>query len=307
MPSLKLKGFVQQEQSGAAAAPEMKPVAPPQPHVLPQHARSGDPTRLLADFDADFFDLEQRFEEASTFEPVKAKASLVQIEIEVKALESKMDSTGLSTFEELRAQRRRLLNACGGLLEKINTFFPSRVPTVTGAQGSATSGAAPQPSAVAVGQPPPPPPPPPQSAGAAVSDARQPRAVAGSDARQPELEGGITPKDVQDPQPKKRPLPQPVRDPQAKMRPKPQRPAAQEAPETQGTQGSAEHTLELYSVFMTLHKEGVFQDARCLNTEVAVTEQEYREHLLVSQSGVRVPDYWANWWLRILRLKDHGG
>ena len=300
LPPLKLENICQQGQSGAAAAPQMQPVAPPQPL---QHARSGDPTRLLADFNADFFDLEQRFEEASTFEPVKAKASLVQIEIEVKALESKMDSTGLSTFEELRAQRRRLLNACGGLLEKINTFFPSRVPTVTGAQGSATSGAAPQPSAGAVGQPPPPPPPPPQSAGAAVGDARQPRAVAGSDARQPELEGGITPKDVQHPEAKKRPLPQP----QAKMRPKPQRPAAQEAPETQGTHGSAEHTLELYSVFMTLHKEGVFQDARCLNTEVAVTEQEYREHLLVSQSGVRVPDYWANWWLRILRLKDHGG
>ena len=304
LPPLKLQSCYQKEQSGAAAAPQMQPVAPPQPL---QHARSGDPTRLLADFDADFFDLEQRFEEASTFEPVKAKASLVQIEIEVKALESKMDSTGLSTFEELRAQRRRLLNACGGLLEKINTFFPSRVPTVTGAQGSATSGAAPQPSAGAVGQPPPPPPPPPQSAGAAVSDARQPRAVAGSDARQPELEGEITPEPVQDPQPKKRPLPQPVQDPQAKRRPKPQGPAAQEAPETQGTQGSAEHTLELYSVFMTLHKEGVFQDARCLNTEVAVTEQEYHEHLLVSQSGVRVPHYWANWWLRILRLKDHGG
>ena len=68
-------------------------------------------------------------------------------------------------------------------------------------------------------------------------------------------------------------------------------------------------TLELYmyNVFMMLHKEGVFQDARCLNTEVAVTEQEYHEHLLVSQSGVRVPHYWANWWLRILSLKDHGG
>ena len=300
LPPLKLENICQQGQSGAAAAPQMQPVAPPQPL---QHARSGDPTRLLADFDAEFSSLERRFKEASTLEPVQEKASLVQIETEVKALEHQMDSMELSTSEELRAQRKRLLDASEGLLKKIDTFFQSRDPTVTGAQGSATSGAAPQPSAGAVGQPPPPPPPPPQSAGAAVGDARQPRAVAGSDARQPELEGGITPKDVQHPEAKKRPLPQP----QAKMRPKPQRPAAQEAPETQGTHGSAEHTLELYSVFMALHKEGVFQDARCLNTEVAVTEQEYREHLLVSQSRVRVPDYWANWWLRILRLKDHGG
>ena len=202
--------------------------------------------------------------------------------------------------------------------------------TVTGAQGSATSGAAPQPSAGAVGQPPPPPPPPPRSAGAAASDARQPRAVAGSDARKPELEGEITPKKpeerklpqpvqgprhekrplpqpVEESRPNKRPLLQPVKDPQANRRPKPQGPAAQEAPETQGTQARAEHRLELYRVFMTLHKEGVFQDDRLLNTEVALTEEEQREHVLVSQSSVRVPHYWANWWLRILRLKDHGG
>ena len=291
MPSLKLKGFVQQEQSGAAAAPEMKqPVAPPQPL---QHARSGDHTRLLADFDAEFSSFERRFEEASTLEPVQSARSGLTLQHSGEPLFTEvLDGSGK---DQSAPGAPLLIDADGDVAHEFWEEDEAGNLTVTGAQGSATFGAAPQPSAGAVGQPPPPPPPPPRSAGAAASDAGQPRAKR------------KLPQPVKVPRPKKRPQLQPVQDPQANMPPKPQGPAAQKAPETQGTQACAEPRLELYRVFMTLHKEGFFQDARLLNTEVALTEQEKCEHLLLSQSGVRVPHYWANWWLRILRLKDHGG
>ncbi|CAK0854475.1 unnamed protein product [Prorocentrum cordatum] len=117
-------------------------------------------SQSLVDLDATFRSLELRTGEAAALAPAEAKAGLAQVEAEVHALEKALDSKDLAALAELertsgrgptseealRAERKRLLAATEGLLDRIEASFKEVRAAAAGQAAEAGSAAAPPPA-----------------------------------------------------------------------------------------------------------------------------------------------------------------